>query len=527
MKREWTQRVVCGAMISLTAWALGAQAPLTRGPVQLRVDNLKTPLGIDDRAPRFSWQLKDSARGAKQSAYEVMVVSKASTFSSAKPDVWDSGRIASDQSMNVSYQGPALKPSTRYFWRVKVWDAAGKVYPESATGWWETGLLNQNAWHGSWIGYETPEEAAVRHAPAQWIANPDFKTLAVEKTPEQRFAYRSAVKLDKAVRHAALFAACEDTVSAWVNGSEVLKADPLPPYKQMPWKKYVRVDVAKQLVQGTNEVALECLHYNVNPNGMAGGDAPPLNATLYVEYDDGGTATFASDTEWKTAIHATDGWQQNGFDDSTWKNAETWKRQAPGPQDEPLGHPWIPDSVKALRNSFTVSAPVKSARLYATSLGAYEMFLNGKRVSEDVLAPGWTDYRLRLMYQTYDVTAMVASGKNAIAALLAPGWYATPLEWFQQPNNYGDTPPALRAQLRIEHTDGSVEWVTTSADWQANTSNILHSEIYDGESQDARLEQPGWASAQFTTSGKISPVLNAFDCKARRERMCGCALLKL
>ncbi len=57
---------------------------------------------------------------------------------------------------------------------------------------------------------------------------------------------------------------------------------------------------------------------------------------------------------------------------------------------------------------------------------------------------------------------MLVNGKNAIAALLAPGWYSTPLEWFQQPNNYGDTPPAFRAQLRIEHTDGSVEWINTT-----------------------------------------------------------------
>ena len=69
----------------------------------------------------------------------------------------------------------------------------------------------------------------------------------------------------------------------------------------------------------------------------------------------------------------------------------------------------------------------------------------------------------RVKYQTYDVTELVKQGRNAIGALLAPGWYETPLEWFQQPNNYGDTPPALRAQLRIEHTDGSVEWVRPEA----------------------------------------------------------------
>jgi alpha-L-rhamnosidase len=157
--------------------------------------------------------------------------------------------------------------------------------------------------------------------------------------------------------------------------------------------------------------------------------------------------------------------------------------------------------VKALRRAFEVKSPVKSARLYSTALGAYELFLNGQRVSEDVLAPGWADYREHVVYQTYDVTAMVAQGKNALGALLAPGWYETPLEWFQQPNNYGDTPPALRAELRIEHEDGSVEWVTTGSGWQAQTSYILHSEIYDGERQDARREEAGWDTAEFAAKG--------------------------
>lgn len=500
MKRRWIYGAACVALWIDAGLTAGAQVPTVHGPVELRVENLKTPLGIDDPTPRLSWQLSDSARGARQTAYQVLVASKPFAAGESKADVWDSGRIESDQSLNVRYQGPALAPSTCYFWRVRVWDAAGKVYPAGELGWWETGLMNESAWHSAWIGYETPEEAAVRHAGAHWISSPDAMQLAAEKGPEQRLAFRTTVKLEKAVRNAALFAACQDTVSAWVNGSQVLKADPLPPYKQMPWKKYVRVDVEKQLTNGANELALECLHYVVNPNGMATADAPPLSATLYVQYDDGSTAAFASGTEWKSAVHATDGWQQKSFDDATWKSAAAWT-QTPSRDAEPLGDPWIPDSVKALRDVFTVSAPVKFARLYSTSLGAYEMFLNGRRISDDVLAPGWTDYRQRLMYQTYDVTAMVTTGKNAIAGLLAPGWYATPLEWFQQPNNYGDTPPALRAQLRIEHTDGSVQWVTTGVEWQASTSSILHSEIYDGESQDARLQHPGWNTAQFNASG--------------------------
>ena len=130
--------------------------------------------------------------------------------------------------------------------------------------------------------------------------------------------------------------------------------------------------------------------------------------------------TAAADPAWKTQIHPSGDWRLTDFDDSGWKKAVAWV-PAPGPDAEPLGHPWIPDSVKAFRHTFDVGKQIKSARLYATALGAYELFLNGKRVSEDVLAPGWTDYRERAFYQTYDVTAMLGNGRNAIAALLPHG----------------------------------------------------------------------------------------------------------
>jgi alpha-L-rhamnosidase len=502
MKRGNLRWIAWSLLLGAAALPLAAttvRPEAANGPVELRVDDLKTPLGIDDPAPRLSWQLRDAARGAKQTAYQVQVASSAAGLRAGNADVWDSGRIASGQSLNVVYGGPVLAPSTRYFWRVKAWDAAGNPYAESSIAWWETGMLNQAVWRAQWIGYETAEEAAVRHAPAQWIANPDAKTLDAEKTAELHFAYRATVTLAKPVRRAALFATGRDTVAAWINGAQVLTADPLPPWKQMPWKKYVRAEVTGKLAAGANTIAIESVHYVVNPNGMAAEDAPPMNATLFVEYADGTTTVFASGTEWKTAIHAAAGWHEMSFDDSGWKTAMI-PTPMPGPRSEPLGHPWIPDSVKALRHNFTVSQPVKSARLYATALGAYEMFLNGKRVGDDMFAPGWTDYRQRVKYQTYDVTAQVANGKNAIAALLAPGWYSTSLEWVQQPNNYGDTPPALLAQLRIEHTDGSVQWVTTDANWKVSTSYILHSEIYDGESQDARLKQPGWNTAAFNAN---------------------------
>lgn len=503
MKEEIMRWMACVLVLGASAMVMAASVPAAFvGPVELRVDDLTAPLGIDDPMPRLSWQLQDPARGAKQTAYEVQVASRAELLGNGagKADVWDSGRIESDQSLNMHYAGPAVTPGTRYFWRVKVWDAAGKPYTESKVSWWETGLLKQDGWRADWIGYETKEEAAVRHAPAAWITSPDANAVDAGKTSEQHIGYRTTVTLTKPVLRASLYATGQDTVAAWVNGQQVLTASPFPAWKQMPWKKFVRAEATGKLSAGANALAFETIHYVANPNGMAAQDAPPMIATLVVEYTDGTMGSFASGTDWKTAVHLAKGWQQGAFDDSAWKNAIVWE-QAPGPMSQPLGHPWVPDSVKALRHTFKVSQAVKSARLYATALGNYEMFLNGKRVSGDVLAPGWTDYRQRVKYQTYDVTAQIVNGKNAIAALLAPGWYSTSLEWFQQPNNYGDTPPALRAQLRIEHTDGSVEWVNTDASWLAGTTDILHSELYDGESQDARLKQPGWDTVAFAAEG--------------------------
>ncbi len=136
--------------------------------------------------------------------------------------------------------------------------------------------------------------------------------------------------------------------------------------------------------------------------------------------------------------------------------------------------------------------------MYVTALGAYQVHINGHRVGDQVLSPGWMDFREHVAYQAYDVTPLVKTGANAIGAYLAPGWYTTPLAWYRQGYNYSDTPPALKAQLRIEHADGSVQWIVTDTAWKADVSPILKAEIYDGESYDARREQPDWDTPSFT-----------------------------
>lgn len=490
---SWTG--IAAAML-LFGCVSNAAVPVRSGATHLRVDNLSTPLGIDDPTPSFSWQLLDQSAGARQTAYEVVVASAPELLGSASPDIWKSGRVESDGSLNVRYAGPALKPSTRYYWTVKVWGAKGAPYQAALPTWFETGLMSQAAWNSEWIGYETTEEDAVRRAPAKWIVAPEYRKLDGQQQFPHRFAYRAHVTLDKPVKKACLYATGEDTVSAWLNGRQVLEAQPFPAWHQMPWKKFVRADVSGEIAAGENTIALEGVQYSpASPGG------PPVIATLFVEYTDESVATFASGTEWKASIDAQQGWERKGFDDSGWKTAEELKQNASGADTPVLGSPWIPDTVKELRHSFQITKPVRSARLYSTALGGYEAFLNGKPVSEDRLAPGWTDYREHVKYQTYDVTALLHEGANALGVLLAPGWYATSLEWFQQPNNYGATPPTFRGQMRVEYADGSVEWIKTDRHWMAHTSYVLKAELYDGETQDARAFDPKWSTAAFTPSG--------------------------
>lgn len=150
-----------------------------------------------------------------------------------------------------------------------------------------------------------------------------------------------------------------------------------------------------------------------------------------------------------------------------------------------------------VRRSFEVRDGLVRARLYATAHGVYEAELNGRRVGDDALSPGWTVYGKRLRYYTYDVTGLVAPGPNAVGAWLGDGWYRGRLGWrggFR--NLYGDDQSFL-AQLELTYADGSRETVATDHTWRAAPSPILHSGIYDGEDYDARQELPGWSAPAF------------------------------
>ncbi|HSB00704.1 MAG TPA: family 78 glycoside hydrolase catalytic domain [Anaerolineales bacterium] len=264
--------------------------------------------------PRLSWQMQSDRRGARQTAYQLLVVPALTGLEGSTSLFWDSGKIESDRSVHVPYRGPALVSGQRVYWKVRVWDEVGQEF-ESSSAWWEMGLLERTDWEAQWIG-----------------------------------------------------------ASFW-----------------------------------------------------------------------GGPRT-----------------------------------SSPAPY---------------LRREFAIQRQFVTARLYATAIGLYECHLNGVRVGEALLTPGWTDYSRRIQYQAYDVTGLLRSGTNAFGAILGDGWGVGHIAWLGR-QHYADRPQLL-AQIVITYSDGSKEIITTDKSWKVTQGPILESDMLMGESYDARRELAGWSNSGY------------------------------
>jgi alpha-L-rhamnosidase len=236
--------------------------------------------------------------------------------------------------------------------------------------------------------------------------------------------------------------------------------------------------------EGTNTIAVTAVNASPSPAGLLG--------TLELTTADG-VRSFTTSGSWKATDQEPAGdWRAPGYDDSTWPAAKELARWGGGPWGSVLAS----QRPARLRREFQLAGkPIARARLYSTALGLYEAEINGHRVGRDQLAPGWTDYRKRVQYQTYDVTDLLRRGANAIGVSLASGWYCGSIASFGQ-QLYGER-PALLAQLEVTYTDGSTDRVTTDTGWRSATGPILAADLMAGEEYDARLEAAGWSSPGF------------------------------
>lgn len=169
-----------------------------------------------------------------------------------------------------------------------------------------------------------------------------------------------------------------------------------------------------------------------------------------------------------------------------------------------VGSPRTNTPAPYMRKTFRLGQAVKSARLTVTALGFYEVELNGQRVGDEILAPGWTDYDKRVMARTHDVTALLHSGENAFGAILGDGWYCGFVAWRNR-QVYGDRPKFL-AELVVTLADGSTVTVSTDASWKTATGPIAESDMLMGETYDARRELGAWSQPGYDDSAWL-PVL--------------------
>jgi alpha-L-rhamnosidase len=216
--------------------------------------------------------------------------------------------------------------------------------------------------------------------------------------------------------------------------------------------------------------------------------------------DDGQLSEWSEPASFEVELDPA-GWQ------ASWIGLGRVRGNVSPPAYEGPVDPAVPTLMPApyLRRVFAAAKPVASARLYVTALGLYEARINGHRVGDAVLAPGWTDYDRRLLYQTYDVTGLLAPGENVMAAILADGWYAGffGFDAKRAGAHYGTTPELL-AQLRVTYADGSSELIVTDRDWRARQGTIRHADLLMGEAHDLRLEQDGWDTPGFDATGWLT-----------------------
>ncbi|WP_116810910.1 family 78 glycoside hydrolase catalytic domain [Steroidobacter cummioxidans] len=474
--------------------------PLLGSSIRVRVAKLRTeyidrPLGLETPNPRLSWQLESDARNVRQNAYRVLVASSEEALRAGHCDLWDSGKVNSRRSFGIPYQGRELASRQRCWWSVQVWDEHGEASPPSAPSWWEMGLLDPQDWTAQWLAVENAVDRADREEGLHWI----WGTRTQDKTTRQ---FRFKFQLPAASQSSDFFAITNDIVlftqigRVWLDGERIAGrgawSDNIDEVGIKESDTVLRE--FKSLRAGEHLIAVEVHTADLNVT-------TPLRVTpmtksnlvhglavfMRFNLENGETLRIGSRTNWKTRLAQADEWYQPGYDDTTWELAQTM----------PIGHqPWPAQPAMHLRRTFALNQPVRTARLYATALGAYEARLNGSRVGNALLTPEISQYAKRVLYQVYDVTELLLPGTNVLGLTVGDGWYAS----FDDRYAWGLPPRRVLAQLEIIFGDGSRRIFATDPEWRIAESAILESQMQSGELYDARREQPGWDTLSFDAS---------------------------
>lgn len=454
------------------------------------------PLGIDESVPRLAWQLQSDDRGTRQTAYQILVASTPDLLDSDQGDLWNTGKVVSDESCQIAYAGKTLISQQKCYWKVRVYNEADKQSDWSISAFWSMGLLTSTDWQGRWIGLQVQDSIRPVEA-CHWIGVPKKNQKGVNDLPGKRYYVKKfSIAVNSNIKRAQLVMAGDDSYTCWINGTQVLRG--------FSFASALSTDVTAHLKSGTNIIAVQVV------NGMDKANPSGLLSKLVVEYANKSTEIISSDGTWRGASENSDGWNTSEYDHSAWGNVSDfgnvgiapWGKVQMSNEDREL-------PARMLRKEFTVTRRVTRATAYFSGLGLSELYVNGKKVSADVLSPGLTHYTKRALYVTYDVTRLVKVGKNAMGIWLGNGRYYAPRITVPMKTLHYGAPQAL-LQLEIEYDDGSRRTVVTESTWRMTDQGpIRANNEYDGEWYDARMEMRGWADAGFDDSSW--PLVDVVD----------------
>jgi alpha-L-rhamnosidase len=485
-------------LLVLDAVLVNVAAAVTVG--ELRCESLRNPAGIDSLNPRLSWIIESDRRRETQTAYQVLVASTAELLAADQSDFWNSGKILSDASAQVEYAGQALPASARCFWKVRIWDRDGKPSNWSAPAAWSMGLLNAADWTAQWITDPiladpanrplTPihcyrSELADRPDAVKWIVldlgsskRMDALDILPARPPGLHSDFRTAMF---PLRFKVEVANDRDFSHAQLVVDHTGKDVPNPRNNSCRFQfpaitaRYVRLTITRLACWDGQDygVALGELAVFDGPQAIAIGAGVECSDSIETER---WSKKFLVDA--KPAVALVDSIALDaGMSDTTKK--------------------FTVSRVPMLRREFNLADKVRRATLSVSARGFYEVRINGKRVSDELLTPGFTDYGARLQYETHDVTSLLQQGTNAIGAMLGNGWYAGHMNLFEMRCIYGYFPQFL-AQLAVELADGTQLTLGTDGKWRSTLDGpVRWSDLLDGEGYDCRREMAGWDQPGF------------------------------
>ncbi|MCK7553738.1 glycoside hydrolase family 78 protein [Chitinophaga sedimenti] len=474
----------------------------------LKTEYAVTPLGIDIPAPRFSWKMNATQRGAAQQSYQLIVKDEKGM------EVWNSGKVNTSNSLNIIYQGKKLSPQTRYSWSLAVWDQTKRKL--TADSWFETGLMTgKAAWNNAqWIGGDDNDLPFYSdYLPVFKIS---YSIQFDENSTRAGFVYgandprlmdrhKNIYHLENARDSSYILAELDiSKMPALLNIYRVgyapadkrdvpLKSFPIPQAIINERNCRDKHSVHISSVMGNTKFYInEHLvgQAGMNPLGQ-GGDyiAFPLVANIGFRVPE------------KQLVHWSD------IKVCNYRNPSNTLRTLPNVTTTAGFRVSDPsrNAMPMLRTVFTArQAPIAKARLYVTARGIYDLYVNGHRIGNDYFNPGCTQYNLTQLYQTFDVTKEIKQGKNAIGAILGEGWWSGGSTYMGEAwNVFGDR-QSLLAKLVITHTDGKEEVIVTDpASWRYfNDGPTVYSSFFQGEVYDASKEAAvqDWSTAGYNDS---------------------------